>query len=385
MPSPSRDDLRDVSVYLHIPFCRRKCVYCDFPSFAGMEALAVPVARRMEAEIASFKGQGLRVREVFFGGGTPSVMPPDLLRGLMAALRAALDVSPDAEISMEINPGTLTDGLLDALNDMGVNRVSMGMQSSSERLLEMLGRIHRFGDVVRGVERLRARGIEEINLDLMIGLPAQTIADVRDSLRDALSLGIRHLSCYSLIPEEGTALYERLRSGEWTLPPEDEERAMYRLCRDMARKKGLEQYEISNFAVPGHECRYNMRVWRRGEYLGIGCAAAGHLRGVRWTNPKSIDGYLKGEPAERTRIGPAEARFETVMLGLRLTEGVREADFIREHGMGFREAFGDGMDESVREGLLTLGGGAMRLTERGMDLQNRVLVRMMTDQGKDRA
>ena len=385
MPSPSRDEKRDVSVYLHIPFCRRKCVYCDFPSFAGKEALMEPVARRMEEEIASFAGQGLRVREIFFGGGTPSVMPPGLLRGLMAVLRAALEVSPDAEVSMEINPGTLTDELLDALDDMGVNRVSMGMQSSSGRLLEMLGRIHRFGDVVRGVERLRARGIDEINLDLMIGLPTQTIGDVRDSLNDALSLGIRHLSCYSLIPEEGTALFDRLRSGEWTLPPEDEERAMYRLCRDMARQRGLEQYEISNFAVPGHECRYNMRVWRRGEYLGIGCAAAGHLRGERWTNPAAIDGYLKGEPAERTRIGPAEARFETVMLGLRLTRGVREADFIREHGMGFREAFGDGIGESVREGLLTLDGGAMRLTERGMDLQNRVLVRMMTDQGKDMA
>ena len=377
MPSPSRDDLRDVSVYLHIPFCRRKCVYCDFPSFAGMEALAVPVARRMEAEIASFKGQGLRVREVFFGGGTPSVMPPDLLRGLMAALRAALDVSPDAEISMEINPGTLTDGLLDALNDMGVNRVSMGMQSSSERLLEMLGRIHRFGDVVRGVERLRARGIEEINLDLMIGLPAQTIADVRDSLRDALSLGIRHLSCYSLIPEEGTALYERLRSGEWTLPPEDEERAMYRLCRDMARKKGLEQYEISNFAVPGHECRYNRHVWRRGEYIGIGCAAAGHLDHVRWTNPRSLEGYLRGDPPERLEITPEEARFETVMLGLRLTEGIREADFIRDHGMTFEAAFGTGYLKSAEEGLLETGGGRLRLTERGMDLQNRVLLRFM--------
>ncbi len=385
MPSLSRDGERDVSVYLHIPFCRKKCVYCDFPSWAGAEEMMEPVTRRMEEEIASYRGRGLKVREVFFGGGTPSVMPPEKLLRLMRAVRQSLDVDPGAEISMEINPGTLSEELLDALNEMGVGRVSMGMQSSSSRLLKMLGRIHRFGDVVRGVESLRARGISEINLDLMTGLPSQTMEDVRESVRDALALGIPHMSCYSLIPEEGTVMMDRLQSGEWTLPGEDEERDMVHLCRDMAREKGLEQYEISNYAVPGHECRYNTRVWRRGEYLGIGCAASGHLMGVRWTNPMTIREYLDGAPAERTVIGPEEARFETVMLGLRLLEGVREKDFIRDHGMGFEEAFGDGMQKSVREGLLTLEGGVMRLTERGLDLQNRVLVRMMTDQGKETA
>ncbi len=372
-----RSPCPEISVYLHVPFCARKCRYCDFPSWAGREDLMEPTVRRMEEEIAGYAGRDLRAAHVFFGGGTPSVMPPALLRRLMAALRRAFDIAPGAEISMEINPGTLTEALLDALPEMGVNRVSLGLQSAQDRLLLLLGRIHRFEDAAEAVGRLRERGIANLNLDLMIGLPTQTVGDAEESVRAALGLGVPHLSCYSLIPEEGTELWERLRTGEWTLPEEDDERAMYYLCRRLAAEKGLEQYEISNFARPGFECRYNVHVWRRGEYVGIGCAAAGHLDRVRQTNPATLEGYLRGDPPERREITPEEARFEAVMLGLRLTEGIREADFIRDFGMTFAEAFGTEYLRSAEEGLLLTGGGRLRLTEKGMDLQNRVLLRFM--------
>ena len=371
--------MKDISVYFHIPFCLKKCVYCDFPSWAGADSLMAPVADRMEKEIASYGGRALRVRQVFFGGGTPSVMPPQMLMRLMRALRRALPVAPDAEITMEINPGTLTPALLEALPETGVNRVSMGMQSASPRLLHMMGRIHTFEDVAAGVASLKSRGITNLNLDIMIGFPTQTLQEAEESVQAALALGIPHLSCYSLIPEEGTVLQARLDSGEWRLPEEEEERAMYDLCRERAAQYGLKQYEISNFALPGRECRYNLSVWKCGEYLGIGCAAASHLGRIRWANPRDIDCYLRGDAPDEAFIDDAEARFETVMLGLRLTEGIREDDFIAAHGMTFREAFGDRFKISVKEGLLLFEGGVMRLTKRGMDLQNRVLLNFMPD------
>ncbi len=376
--------MRSVSVYLHIPFCRRKCAYCDFPSWAGRENQMEAVVCRMEEEIRTKAREDLSVDQVFLGGGTPSCLPVPLLDRLFKALRAFWRISPEAEISMEINPGTLHEELLDSLPRWGVNRVSMGMQTADPGLLAMLGRIHTPDQVVRGVGQLRDAGIGNLNLDLMIGLPGQELRMVRESLEEALALGVPHLSCYSLIVEEGTPLARRLRAGEITLPEEDTERKMYELCRQKCFAAGLRQYEISNFALPGRECRYNLSVWRRGEYVGIGCAAAGFLDGERTVNPGTPEEYLAGKEPVRERISFEDACFESVMLGLRLTEGIRDEEFIRRHGISLREAFGDRLDVPVREGLVQFRDGVLQLTRRGLDLQNRVLVALMPDSSPEK-
>lgn len=365
---------RPIGLYVHIPFCASKCAYCDFPSFAGREADMAPYTDRLLAEIREKADPDFRVETLYIGGGTPSLLPPRLMEKVLSALRALFSFAPGAECSCECNPGTVTEEFLSVLRAGGVNRLSFGAQACQERLLSLLGRIHTWAQVIASVEAARRAGIENVNLDLMLGLPTQTLADVRETVARALALSPTHLSCYGLIVEEGTRMERQVARGAWTLPGDEEERAMYDFCREELAKGGLVQYEISNFALPGFACRHNTDCWRRKEYLGLGSAACGFLKEKRYRNPPSIADYLAGAAPEVTEISPEEARFETVMLGLRMTEGIAEADFVHAHGMTLEEAFPGRMDRSIREGLLIRENGFLRLTRRGMDLQNRVLV-----------
>lgn len=365
---------RALGLYVHIPFCARKCVYCDFPSFAGREGDMVPYVRRLTEEIKEKARPEYKISTLYIGGGTPSLLPPALMAEVLSALRARFSFAPDAECSCECNPGTVTEAFLDVLKAGGINRLSFGAQAGQERLLRLLGRIHTWEQVVSSVGMARAAGFENINLDLMLGLPAQTVKDVKETLEKALALSPTHLSCYGLIVEEGTPLKARIDGGEWTLPEEAAERDMYESCRSTLAEHGFRQYEISNFALPGFACRHNVDCWHRKEYLGVGSAACGFVGGVRYQNPRSLAAYLRGAPAEETLLSPADARFESVMLGLRLTEGLSEAGFEAMHGMTLDEAFPGKMDRSIRAGLLKRENGFLALTRRGMDLQNRVLV-----------
>ena len=324
-----------------------------------------PYCARVLREIEQRAEPALPVSSVYIGGGTPSVYPLPLLRKLMDALRASFSFLPDAEISMEINPGTLRDGMAEEAAALGVNRVSMGMQCAQKAILRRLGRIHTLDDVLDGVGRLRQAGIGNINLDLMMGLPGQTLSDADESLRAALDTGCRHLSCYGLIVEEGTPLHARVESGEWTLPDAEAEREMYDLCLRLTAEYGLRQYEISNFAVPGYECRHNLDIWRRGEYLGFGCSAAGMRGGV------------KGVPPERTVLTRRDAMFESVMLGLRLNEGVRADAFERMHGRRLEDVYGMRWQRALKAGLVTYEEGVLRCTRRGMDVLNSILVDLL--------
>ena len=369
--------MKEIGLYLHVPFCARKCVYCDFASWAGREDLFVPYAERVKAEIRAKARRDVRVRTLYIGGGTPSLIPAGMLRSLISALRDAFDFDPGAECSMEMNPGTVREDMLAAMLDGGINRVSLGMQCAQDRLLALLGRIHRFRDVENSVRLLRAAGFSNLNLDLMLGLPAQTAEDVTESVRAALDLAVTHLSCYGLIVEEGTEMARRVRDGTWTLPDEDAEREMYDICLRETARYGMRQYEISNFAYPGRECRHNVDVWKRGEYIGIGCAAAGFTDGVRRQNPASLEAYLRGDPPAEERISPQDAMFESVMLGLRLTEGISDAEFFARHGKTLREEYGARWGRAMKNGLLTYENGVLRLTRRGMDVQNSVLVELM--------
>ena len=371
---------KEIGLYLHIPFCARKCAYCDFASWAGEEERMAPYVDAVLSEMARRGDRDAKdagVATLYIGGGTPSLLPPRLMERLLSGVRQFFHVLPGAEWSCECNPGTVTADFLAVLRDHGVNRLSMGAQESHNRLLRILGRIHDWDQVVSSVNLAQQFGFDSLNLDLMLGLPTQTLSDVAATLDAALALSPTHLSCYGLILEEGTPLTRAVQNGAYTLPDEDTERAMYELCRETLARHGFQQYEISNFAQPGFACRHNLDCWRRKEYLGLGCAACGFLGHVRYQNPARLSDYLDGKPPEETVISPEDARFESVMLGLRAMEGVSDAAFQRAHGLTIREAFGDKLDRPLRQGLIHWEDGCLRLTRRGMDVQNAVLVELM--------
>lgn len=371
--------MQPLGLYVHIPFCVRKCAYCDFASWAGraadmpryVDAVCAEIARRAEA-------CGHPAADtVFFGGGTPSVLPPELYGRIARTLRENFEIMPDAEWSVECNPGTLTPAFADALAGSGCNRVSMGLQAAQPRLLAALGRIHTLEEAREAARMARRAGIGNLNLDLMLGLPGQTIRDMAETLDDALEMRPEHLSCYALIVEDGTPLQAGIERGEITLPGDDADRAMYGLCRDTLQKNGFHQYEISNFALPGRECRHNVNCWKRADYLGFGCAAHSLWRNGRRANPRALDAYLAGDAPETEQIGPAEAMFETMMLGLRLTAGVSEAEFLAQYGRSLWEVYGDRLAPAIADGRLRREGGRVFLTAYGMDVMNSVLVALL--------
>ena len=364
-----------LGLYLHIPFCRKKCVYCDFSSYSGLDHLQRPVVEKMKGELQSFR-QKLGNRSpntVYVGGGTPSVLPPSLFSELLHCARSCFPWEDGAEVSVEMNPGTVSAEFVRAAVASGIKRVSLGAQSSNDLLLKRIGRIHQMSDVTHSVELLRAEGTTNINLDMMIGLPGQTIDDVYRTIDDFLLLQPKHISCYSLILEEGTPLYEAVSSGRELLPDEDTEREMYASAVQRLEQAGFHQYEISNFALDGYQCRHNLDCWHREEYIGIGVAAAGFLGNIRYRNPSSIQEYLSDEAPEITELSGEDERFESVMLGLRLTQGLSEEDFFSQHAVSLRDCYGATIQKLIGSGLLEFRDGYLRCTYRGFDLHNMVL------------
>jgi oxygen-independent coproporphyrinogen-3 oxidase len=368
-----------IGLYVQVPFCASKCAYCDFASYAGREA---DIPRYVDAVIREIVRRGAetghpRADTVFLGGGTPSLLDERQITRILDALHGAFPIEEGAEITCECNPGTLTARLAHALRKAGVNRLSIGAQARQARLLRLLGRIHDWQGVVASVETARQAGFDNINLDLMFGLPSQNVPDFRETLQAAIALSPSHLSCYGLIVEEGTPISRDIAEGKLALPDEEAEREMYELARHTLAADGFDQYEISNFARPGHACRHNLGCWTRVPYLGFGCAAHSFFEQCRTMNPSRIDAYLAGDEPKTERISREEARFESMMLGLRLTRGVKNEDFADMHGMSIREAFGEKLDALINSGLLQWHEGALRLTRLGMDLQNSVLVELM--------
>lgn len=368
---------KELGLYVHIPFCARKCAYCDFPSFAGREGDMEAYLARLNREMASRENADAVISTLYIGGGTPSLLPPGDMEALLSSLRARFSFLPQAECTCECNPGTVTEAFLSALARGGVNRLSFGAQARQERLLRLLGRIHTWNQVEESVRMARARGFRNLNLDLMLGLPFQTLSDVRETLDAALALEPTHLSCYGLIVEEGTKMRQMVDGGAWPLPEEEAERDMYEYCRETLVRHGFLQYEISNFALPGYACRHNADCWRRKEYIGLGSAACGFLGNVRYRNPPSLDDYLAGAPPEETVLSPEDAMFESVMLGLRMMEGVSERDFLQMHGVSLRAVYGEKLKKPLAQGLVEWRDGYLRLTRRGMDVQNSVLVELL--------
>lgn len=340
-----------------------------------------------EAEAMSSTANGQPIETVFIGGGTPSTLSADRLQKLLTGLKRHFDIPEGIEFTSEANPGTLTPEWVDAALAGGVNRLSMGMQAYQPELLRTLGRIHTHEDVVSSVSLARHAGFKNISVDLMFGVPGQSPDMWRESLDAALALNVEHMSCYGLIPEEGTPFMRDLEAGRLTLPNEDEERTMYDDTLTILAQHGYQQYEISNFAKPGYECRHNIGYWTRVPYIGLGASAASFLAnksgGLRLTNPASIRDYIAmaDEQAWRRRdrvsLLPEDARFESLMLGLRMRKGVSEAAFESMHGITLDAYCGDILRQQEQLGLLTQQDGYWALTRRGMDVQNAILVEIM--------
>ncbi len=375
----------DLGLYLHFPFCVRKCNYCDFLSFASDEAAKRLYADAMIREIrsAAKETKDAVVSTIFLGGGTPSVMPADSLNTVLEALRDSFDISPDAEITMEANPGTLTEEMLSFLSEH-VNRISLGVQSFNDRELQLLGRIHDRSEALHSIEEVKKTGIRNINIDLMSGIPEQTLNSWKDTLNTAVDLALPHISAYSLIIEEGTPFAHRKRE-ELHLPDEDTERDMYYETKRILGGAGMKRYEISNYARPGHECRHNVRYWRRGEYLGFGIGAASFYHHRRWKNTDSFKKYLKesGNPkllmCEEEKLTPQSEMEEFMFLGLRMMEGITEEDFREQFHRDLREVYGKTLKKEISEGLMGQDGTRYFLTDRGIDISNWVLSDFLLD------
>ena len=366
--------LKPLSLYIHIPFCKSKCAYCDFASWPGKEAVWEAYFAALCGEIRAAGDGAHRVETVFFGGGTPSVVPEKHIAAALAAAREAFPFAPGAEVSLEANPGTLTMERLRAYREMGVNRLSIGVQSFDARLLRDIGRIHTPGEAVEAVRMAKAAGFANIGIDLMYGLPGQTMGAWEATLETALSLPITHISAYALIVEEGTPMAAR----EGELPGEEEVLAMQRRCTRALAAAGFDRYEISNYAKAGFACRHNRVYWRRGEYLGFGCAAHSFFGGERFRNASDLEGYLRGaRGVERERVDGKAAREETVMLATRMGEGLSLENWREDFGEDFCAGREKVLDALRRAGLLEIADGRVFLTEKGMEVHNAVVLALL--------
>lgn len=385
--------MENLSIYIHIPFCVRKCLYCDFLSGPACEGEIESYVNLLLEEIKEqsiFYGDH-RVVSIFFGGGTPSLLPARETGRILQRVRDGFSVAEDAEITMECNPGTVTAEKLDNYITSGINRLSIGLQSADDEELARIGRIHDYGSFLETYRLAREASFRNINIDLMAGLPGQDLASYRKTLERVAALSPEHISAYSLILEEGTSLYVNQKS--YTFPDEDEEREMYELTGRFLGEAGFHRYEISNYAKEGYECRHNKVYWRRGDYVGFGLGASSMVQNVRWKNPDSQADYaacvekLKTEGKDDVpfvkmlrRTGHFEVQpltrqeqmEEFMFLGLRLTRGVDLEEFHMRFGKTAEEIYGKQIITFERQGLMEREGMRLRLTPRGIDVSNTV-------------
>lgn len=380
---------KTAAIYVHVPFCKRKCRYCSFVSAPDYVPGMMDVyLQRVKEELAqqSELFSVYRIESVFFGGGTPSLLPRQAIPELLSVIRERYALLADCEVTCEANPDSFDLDLALAWAEAGVNRVSLGCQAAQAPLLALLGRPHTAGQARTAIHTARQAGIERVNLDLIYGIPTQTMAQWEESLRFLLEEGVQHLSAYALSLEEGTPLYADVQAGKLAMPEEDFVADCYERIEPMVRPYGLAPYEISNFAAPGQECRHNLVYWRNGVYLGCGPAAHGanDLQGWQRTqNTDSIADYLKKGPRTQTeQISKEEEMFETVMLGTRLRQGIDLAAFEGRFGIGLPCAYPVAVQACLDRGWAVMKQGFFSLVPRVWYLQNTVLQLFMERQGK---
>ena len=370
---------RNLGLYIHIPFCRTKCLYCDFCSFVSRdeqqrEAYVGALLREIEARGT----KDYSVDTVYFGGGTPSLLSAEQIGRILGEIKESFNVSPDAEITLECNPMTVSDGdkYFKELRALGVNRLSLGVQSAVDGELKLIGRRHSFEEAKATFFAARGAGFENISVDLMLGIPSQTLDSLRASANQVIKLAAEHISIYSLQLEEGTPLY-RMRE-RYSLADDDTAADMYELVVKMMKDAGYRHYEISNFARGGRESKHNSKYWRLDEYLGLGLAAHSDFGGKRLENTRDMERYLGGEWLEaESDISNSEREFEFLMLGLRTADGISKSEFLARFGVDFDEKYGEKMEKFKKMGYFCEKGDALALTESGFEVSNAILTEIL--------
>lgn len=377
---------RNLELYFHIPFCVRKCNYCDFLSFSGDEKTKASYMDALFREVREKAGNytDYQVVSVFVGGGTPSVVSERDMAALLSTVRECFVLREDAEITIEVNPGTVTLEKLKEYRKAGFNRLSIGLQSADDGELRQIGRIHTYGQFLDTYGWALDAGFENINVDIMSALPGQSLASYVTTLKKLISLPKPpvHISAYSLILEEGTVLMDRYERGELDLPDEETDRDMYEETGRILEEHGYHRYEISNYALPGFACRHNVGYWTRTDYVGFGIGAASLVGEVRFRNDADLAGYLEdpsGREADREELTIEQQMEETMFLGLRLTAGVDRAAFQTRFETTVEKVYGDVINANIRDGLLryTDDGERLCLTEKGLSLSNYVMAQFI--------
>ncbi|MBQ8559901.1 MAG: oxygen-independent coproporphyrinogen III oxidase [Tyzzerella sp.] len=382
---------KEIEIYIHVPFCVKKCAYCDFLSGPGDEVTIEHYVEALIQEISQCnskkrKSTSETVTTVFLGGGTPSILSPAQIERIMGILRETFEIEKNAEITIEANPGTVTREKLKAYRCAGINRISFGLQSTNNEELKLLGRIHTFKDFLESFHLARSCGFDNINVDLISAVPRQTVESWEASLKRIIELNPEHVSAYSLIVEEGTPFAKRYgegTEGEKELPAEEDERMMYQRTEELLEEAGYHRYEISNYAKPGRECRHNQGYWERKNYLGIGLGASSLVDNIRYKNTDDLDFYMKhaGEPdkiqEDMEQLSVVDQMEEFIFLGLRKMQGISMKEFQDVFGRTLNECYGENIERMQKSGLIVMEDGFFRLTKRGIDVSNYVFAEIL--------
>ena len=375
--------MKKLGLYIHIPFCVKKCNYCDFLSAPANKQVQIAYMETLQKEIEekAIEYKEWIVDTVFIGGGTPTSVPYETIVKTMETIKKEFALTKDCEITMECNPGTVTMEAMNAYAAAGINRISIGLQSADDGLLKTLGRIHTYEQFLDSYNYARNAGIQNINVDIMSGLPSQTIEQYTDTLKKVADLGVEHISAYSLIVEEGTPFYKLYEEEKLELPDEDTEREMYYQTGTMLKQYGFLRYEISNYAKNGFECKHNKRYWKRDNYLGIGLGAASFIENTRYKNTEWLDEYLIEnkylEKNEIQNLSKEECMEEFMFLGLRMTKGISKTEFKETFGVLVEDVYGKVIEKLTSQGLIQTKDDFISLTDYGLDVSNSVWVEFL--------
>lgn len=395
--------MKKLSLYIHIPFCVRKCLYCDFLSFSAEDAVKEAYVDSLLNEFVSYKkwlvSEKVIFKSVFIGGGTPTCLSPEMLLKIGKAINEFTD--GNTEFTIEANPGTILDTHIKAFKEIGINRVSIGLQSAQNDELKKLGRIHTYEEFLESYKKLVKAHFDNINIDLMADIPGQTAESYKDTLNKVISLKPQHISAYSLIIEPGTSFFEMQENGMLNIADEDTDRLMYQFTKEILGEHGYNRYEISNYSMEGKECVHNIVYWTCEEYLGIGLGAASYINGVRFANIRGIDKYISKykniqyiETISKydsiynrdvvcgiSRLSDFNKMEEFMFLGLRMTSGVSKQEFIKRFNRHIEDVYGDVIKYFLENNLLAEGANSDKiyLTDRGIDVSNRILSEFLLD------
>lgn len=382
----SRGAMKKLGIYIHIPFCKQKCNYCDFYSVKWNDEWENKYVEAVINEIKSYRAKlenNFSIDTIFFGGGTPTIVKAENLDRILNSLKDFCKIDKDAEISMEANPNTLTEEKLKSYRQIGINRLSVGIQSLNDEILKKIGRIHSANEALEAIDRLKNAGFENINADVMFNIPGQTVNDIEETVLKIIKSGVKHISFYSLKLEKGTPMYSMEKAKKIVMPDEEIEREMYYAGRDVMERNNLFQYEISNFAAKGYECKHNLKYWDQEEYIGLGPSAHSFMDNVRYSNPSDLRLYCENsvsnsfEKIVQEQLDKNDLMFEYIMLRLRLTEGINVKTFESKFSEDFKELYKLQIDYLVKNNLIELSGNFIKLTKKGMDISNYVIEEFM--------